>query len=295
MGEKQRGKKAAVVPGPQSKRPRPKGHEVVVIKTLRHGKAGVLNNPRKKAQREEWGVKRERGVGKSEAVVIADSVPVTLVLENTGKQDRLLLIEEGSGGLGKEAGILRISVSKAGIFVRPADDDDGTPTPGRVPPDVLLHRLQDVLLERVGQGSLSESEAEAAVEAFANRLPDDDDPTEALGPYFDTPGLRRRLGVTRQALTGRVQRNTLLAVPADDGSLLYPTWQFTPDLEPLPGLSEVLSALHRVAKDGLSKALWLATPQEPLGDVSAATWLAGAGDPATVVALAHADVERMLR
>ena len=243
------------------------------------------------------GAKRERGITKVEDVTDADFVPVTLLLERSrsGKQDRLLLVERGDSGPGKEVGgVLRVSVDKAGSFVRLADVDL-TPTPGRVRPEAVLDRLHDVLVERVGDGTLTESEAEAAVEAFANRLPDDDDPTEALGPYFDTPELRRRLGVTRQALTGRVQRNTLLAVPADDGALLYPTWQFTPDLEPLPGLSEVLGELHRVAKDGLSKALWLTTPQEALGHVSAANWLDKGGDPATVLALAHADVERMLR
>lgn len=241
--------------------------------------------------------KRERGIAKVEEVTDAELVPVTLLLEksHSGKQDRLLLVVEGQSGHGKEVGgVLRVSIDKAGSFVRLAEVDE-TPTPGRVRPEAVLHRLHDVLVERVGDGTLTESEAEAAVEAFANRLPDDDDPTEALGPYFDTQGLRRRLGVTRQALTGRVQRNTLLAVPADDGALLYPTWQFTPDLEPLAGLSEVLGELHRVAKDGLSKALWLTTPQEALGHVSAANWLDKGGDPATVLALAHADAERMLR
>ncbi|MBB1516520.1 hypothetical protein H5398_11150 [Tessaracoccus sp. MC1679] len=244
------------------------------------------------------GAKRERGITKVEDVTDADFVPVTLLLErsHSGKQDRLLLVEEGKSGHAKAVGgVLRVSVEKTGSFVRLVDDDDLTAAPGRVRPEAVLHRLHDVLVQRVGAGTLTESEAEAAVEAFANRLPDDDDPTEALGPYFDTQGLRRRLGVTRQALTGRVQRNTLLAVPADDGALLYPTWQFTPDLEPLAGLSEVLSELNRVAKDGLSKALWLTTPQGALGQVSAANWLAQGRDPAAVLALAHADVERMLR
>lgn len=260
--------------------------------------ASSLKNPRRKVLWTRMSAKRKRGIAKVEEVTNADLVPVTFWLEksHSGKQDRLLLVEEWAGVLGKKAGgVLRIPVKQAGSFVRLADDDDLTAAPGRVRPDAVLHRLHDVLVERVGDGTLTESEAEAAVEAFANRLPDDDDPTEALGPYFDTQGLRRRLGVTRQALTGRVQRNTLLAVPADDGALLYPTWQFTPDLEPLAGLSEVLGELHRVAKDGLSKALWLTTPQEALGHVSAANWLDQGGDPATVLALAHTDVERMLR
>lgn len=150
------------------------------------------------------------------------------------------------------------------------------------------------MIPLIKDGTLTQPEAEAALQAITERLPDHEDPTEMLGPYYDTSGLRRRLGVTRQALAGRVQRNTLLGVEADDGSILYPVWQFDRDMKVLAGLSAILQELHRVAIDGFSKAVWLATPQEELSNKSSAEWLASSGDTEHVRRLAEADVSRML-
>ena len=124
-------------------------------------------------------------------------------------------------------------------------------------------------------------------------MPDDDDPTGALGPFFDTAGLCRRLGVTRQALNGRVHRNTLLGVKADDGSILYPTWQFTPDMAVLDGLPELLRILDAVAPDGFSKAVWLCAPPARLSGRSAAELLAAGADLEALLEAARADVDRL--
>lgn len=124
-------------------------------------------------------------------------------------------------------------------------------------------------------------------------MPDDDDPTNELGPFFDTAGLRRQLGVTRQALSGRVHRNTLLGVKADDGSILYPTWQFTPDMAVLDGLPDLLRILDAVSPDGFSKAVWLCAPQARLGGRSAAELLVAGADLNALLEAARADVDRL--
>ena len=124
-------------------------------------------------------------------------------------------------------------------------------------------------------------------------MPDGYDPNGELGPFFDTAGLCRRLGVTRQALNGRVHRNTLLGVKADDGSILYPTWQFTPDMAVLGGLPELLRVLDAVAPDGFSKAVWLCAPQARLGGRSAAELLAAGADLEPLLQAAQADVDRL--
>lgn len=164
----------------------------------------------------------------------------------------------------------------------------------RPPPAEVAQRVLEHMIPLIKDGTLTQPEAEAALQAITERLPDHEDPTEMLGPYYDTSGLRRRLGVTRQALAGRVQRNTLLGVEADDGSILYPVWQFDRDMKVLAGLSAILQELHRVAIDGFSKAVWLATPQEELSNKSSAEWLASSGDTEHVRRLAEADVSRML-
>lgn len=126
-------------------------------------------------------------------------------------------------------------------------------------------------------------------------MPDHDDPTDELGPYYDTPGLTRRWGVSRQALKGRRERCTLLGVETDTGSILYPTWQFTPDLEVIPGLAHLLGALHDAAPDGFSKAVWLTAPQPALDGRTAVEWLGQTGDADRLVELARADVARLTR
>ena len=165
----------------------------------------------------------------------------------------------------------------------------------RVPIADLMARVREVVVAGVKGDSVSVVEADAVVEAVTDRLPDAADPTQTLGPYYDTGGLRRRLGgVQRQALEGRRRRNTLLAVEADDGSFLYPTWQFTENFGVVDGLPAVLKELSRVAQDGFSKAVWLTTPQDELDGQTAAEWLAGSGDPERVRAAAQSDVERLL-
>lgn len=78
----------------------------------------------------------------------------------------------------------------------------------------------------------------AASLAVGQRWADD------VGPFHDTDGVRAVLGgVTKQAVSDRVRRGALLALPlASDGSgrtrLVYPVWQF--DL--LDRLREVLPA-----------------------------------------------------
>lgn len=156
-------------------------------------------------------------------------------------------------------------------------------------------RVAETVATRTGKDTLTTREAQAVVDAAADALPDRDDPTQTLGPYYDSAGLQRRLSVTRQALHGRVERNTVLGVETDDGPRLYPVWQFGPDMRVLPGLPPVLQELHRVAEDGFSKAVWLTEPSPELDGLSAAQWLTGGKDAVTVLSLAHSDVERMLR
>lgn len=166
--------------------------------------------------------------------------------------------------------------------------------PVEVPIQELMTQVRALVVAMTEGDAVSVSEAAEILQAVRDSLPDYADPTHTLGPYFDTGGVRRRLGVTRQALGGRRRRNTLLAVEADDGTLLYPTWQFTKDFQVVNGLPVVLKELDKVVKDGFSKAVWLTTAQDELADLSAAEWLARGGDPERVRVVAEADVARLL-
>ncbi len=137
--------------------------------------------------------------------------------------------------------------------------------------------------------------AESLLSTFVEELTETGSPEEDLGPFYSTAGLAKRLRVSRQALDGRVQRHTLVALPADDGSRLYPTFQFdesggTPRV--LVGLSDVMKVLDDADLGPMETAAWLAAPTEELGGNSAVQHLREGGAVESVLALARADVHR---
>ena len=81
-----------------------------------------------------------------------------------------------------------------------------------------------------------------------------------LGPFYDTTGLAGWWGVSRQALSDRVRRGTLLACRTADGHLLYPSFQFARDGSVRAGILDALSVFARHGVDGWTAAVWLTTP-----------------------------------
>ncbi len=80
-----------------------------------------------------------------------------------------------------------------------------------------------------------------------------------LGPFYDTTGLSRWWGVSRQALADRVRRGTLLACRTADGHLVYPAFQFARDGAVRPGIAEAVAVFARQGVDGWTAAVWLTT------------------------------------
>ncbi len=80
-----------------------------------------------------------------------------------------------------------------------------------------------------------------------------------LGPFYDTTGLIRWLGVTRQALADRAKRGTLLACRTEDNHLLYPVFQFDRVGQVRPGVIEAVGTLTRAGADGWAIGAWLTT------------------------------------
>lgn len=110
---------------------------------------------------------------------------------------------------------------------------------------------------------------------------------EIAGPFYDTSGLTRWLGITRQALHQKVSRHTILACPLDDGGLVYPTWQFLDSGATIPALGEVLATLCGGTGDPWMAALWLQAPSDQLGGRCATAWLRQGRDPHRVIELAR--------
>lgn len=108
-----------------------------------------------------------------------------------------------------------------------------------------------------------------------------------LGPFYDTAGLTRWLGVSRQALADRVRRGSMLACRTQDGHLVYPAFQFDGNGAIKTGLAPVLKIF--AGYDGWLVATWLVTATDALDGSSAMDWLALGRDSKAVADLAVAD------
>lgn len=111
-------------------------------------------------------------------------------------------------------------------------------------------------------------------------------PWDALiGPFYDTAGVIRLLGVSKQAVADRVRRRTLLAANTAQGKVVYPTWQFRGN-RVNPAISHILTVFRDVPVDGWGIAAWFTTPADVLNMTTPFDWLRTGGDEEPVHALA---------
>lgn len=157
---------------------------------------------------------------------------------------------------------------------------------------------------------LGEAAARPAVEADADAiadtvaellaaLPEFDGPWgPAIGPVYRTEQVRALLGgVSRQALSDRVKRSTLLALKTRDVVTVYPAWQFS-EGQVLSGLPQVLKLFaadeHGEIVDAWSLASWLRASLDELGGDSVSGRLR-AGEQEAAVAAARSAAARWSR
>ena len=165
----------------------------------------------------------------------------------------------------------------------------------------VLSSLSRKVHARLAKAALDDVPAEAfgdpeqIADAMLAALPGGHVYDDISGPFYDTNGLTKWLGITRQALHQRVSNHSLLACPTDDGGLVYPTWQFHDDGTTIPGLAPVLAVLASGSDDPWMHALWMRAPSSALDDHRPSDWLRAGRDPSTVVALAEDAAQRWRR
>lgn len=114
---------------------------------------------------------------------------------------------------------------------------------------------------------------------------------QLVGPFHDTAGLVRWLGVTRQALAKRTTAGTLIGCQLADGTWVYPAWQFTATGVPHPDLLSLWQVL-RTGADPWTCASWLRAPNPALGGCDAVTHILEEHPVDPALDAAHADAER---
>jgi hypothetical protein len=128
---------------------------------------------------------------------------------------------------------------------------------------------------------------EQVAEKMAASLPASHRYDEISGPFYDTAGLVKWLGISRQAVHQKVAKHALLGCPTADGSTLFPTWQFLPNGATIPALAEVLAVLAEGTDDPWMIALWMQAPSALLDGHRASGWLRRGGDPQRVLTMAR--------
>ncbi len=114
---------------------------------------------------------------------------------------------------------------------------------------------------------------------------------ELLGPFYGTTQTCKLLGgISRQAVTDRRERRTLLGLQTADGRWVYPRFQFDERNEVIAGLGPVLQCFDR-GVDGWTLAGWLVSPLRSLGGRSVVAWLRD-GDEREPVLVAARDAAR---
>ncbi|MGN6160229.1 MAG: hypothetical protein ACTHOG_00845 [Marmoricola sp.] len=131
----------------------------------------------------------------------------------------------------------------------------------------ILDKLAEGLRERLG-GLEGDLDASWVAAAMLDAIPATH-PFEELGPFYDTAGVCRWLGISRQALHQKVKAHQILGLTTGDGQRIYPAWQFAPDGRPLTGLVDLLRTLSPAAADPWTVAVWLTRTVPELGDRSA--------------------------
>ena len=115
-----------------------------------------------------------------------------------------------------------------------------------------------------------------------------------LGPSYTGKQVRELLGVgTRQAINDRVKRRRLLAVPAADGVLEFPAFQFGRGGRTLPGIREVLDVFAGAVETPYTVASWFVTREPLLERRTPAEWVRDGGPVEPVVEAARRYAERL--
>lgn len=142
-------------------------------------------------------------------------------------------------------------------------------------------RQQEIAAQKLGPflAELREELNDDAIKAAHDRL---------YGPFYTTERTMRRLGLeNRQALTGRVGRNTILRVKTADGRNAYPELQFE-SADVLPTLKPVLQLMLPHVATEWTVLDWLVHPHPELHSRRPIDSLRS-GDAEPVLAAARAD------
>lgn len=159
--------------------------------------------------------------------------------------------------------------------------------------DLLSHRVHKTFAAARAAGVPADvfGDVESIADSMTAALPTSHVYDQLVGPFYDTNGLTRWWGVSRQAISKKVATGTVIACQLADGQWVYPVWQFTTARTVHPNLISLWKIL-REAADPWTCAVWLRSPQQELDNRSAVDWVVSGNPNEAPLAVARADAER---
>ncbi|UZF48170.1 hypothetical protein [Rhodococcus rhodochrous] len=159
--------------------------------------------------------------------------------------------------------------------------------------ELLTRRVHETFANARAAGVPAEvfDDVESIARSMAAALPTSHIYDQLVGPFYDTGGLTRWWGVSRQAVNKAVAADSVIACRLADGQWVYPTWQFMDTGTVHPHLIALWKTL-RAGADPWTCAVWLRSRQPELGDRSASDWIAEGYPLGPALALARADAQR---
>ncbi|MGB3696850.1 MAG: hypothetical protein WBA05_05400 [Gordonia sp. (in: high G+C Gram-positive bacteria)] len=135
------------------------------------------------------------------------------------------------------------------------------------------------------------ADADAIAAQMVSAIPIGNVYDQLAGPFYDSAGLTRWLGLTKQALSKRIATGAVIACRLGDHrrTWVFPVWQFTEDRTVFDALSDLWRILLPAADDPCMAVFWFRARNPALGEMTPIDWLTAGNDLDTVLAEAAAD------
>jgi hypothetical protein len=133
---------------------------------------------------------------------------------------------------------------------------------------------------------------ESVVQHLLKTLPKTSKWSDVLGPVYTGSSLAAAMGVSRQTISERAKKRNLVSLPTADSHVLYPSFQFDADLQPIQGLSDIWRVLTDSGTDEWTCAAWLLAPLQGLNDRNTVAFLKFDGKLEIALGEARATVRR---
>lgn len=108
---------------------------------------------------------------------------------------------------------------------------------------------------------------------------------KTIGPVYSAGTVARFTETSRQNVSNRVRRGSLLGMRTASGTLAFPAFGFEGRVV-APWVPSVVRLFTSAGIDGWTTALWLQSRSPDLNDQTALEWLRGGGDLPSVIELA---------